>query len=72
LEGHALDDALCLREEDNFFADPIWWELSDRELVKTSDESWYRPRLPEQKQQIGVFRRSVDKSEIEALKAEFP
>jgi hypothetical protein len=64
--------APTIRDEDNFFADPIWRELTDRAMVVTNTETYHAPKLPEDKRQLGIFRRKFDKLEADALKADFP
>jgi len=62
----------ALRDEENFFADPIWRELSDRELAETNAGNIHASKLPEDQWQLGALRQKSDRAELEALRADFP
>jgi hypothetical protein len=61
-----------IADEDNFFADPMWAELSDRVVVKTEYGSRTAARLVSEKQQLGVLQNRLSESEVEKFHAEYP
>lgn len=64
--------APTLRDEENFFADPIWRELSDRKVVETNTGPVHAPRLPEGQWQLGVLKLKFSREELAALRKDFP
>ena len=60
-----------IRDEDNFFADPIWWELADREVKIAESGTMRAPKVAEEKWQFAVFKSQFEPAERAALKADF-
>lgn len=58
--------------ERNFFADPLWVELHDREPVKKDGMTYQKSRKPPGESQLDVLQRPFSEAEKKALEEEFP
>jgi hypothetical protein len=59
-------------DERNFFADPLWDELTDREVTTTGGILHSKTRTPQEKLRLHVLRRSFANVEKETLEGQFP
>lgn len=61
----------AVRDEDNFFADPIWRELSGSKAAKADAGHPDAAKPPADSPKFDVFKRTFEKAELGALRSEF-
>jgi hypothetical protein len=59
-------------DERNFFADPLWAELYDREVLWSDGVSFQKARKPPEEWAIDALQKPFDAAERKALEEEFP
>jgi hypothetical protein len=59
-------------DERNFFADPLWAELHDREPVTKDGLSYQKPRKASGESQLDVLQKPFSEAERKTLEEEFP
>lgn len=62
----------ALPDAENFFADPLWNELSDRVSVQNNGMTVHKARMPADRWQIGIFDQPPTEDEREKLQGKFP
>lgn len=61
-----------VEDEMNFFADPLWQELFDREAVTNMGVTHHKSRKPEGMWKISVLRRPIEGEERKTLEEKYP
>ncbi len=73
-ESLTIDEFLPepIPDSENFFADPIWMEMTDRGVKEKNGITRHVSRLPEEKRQLEVLENPLSAKRRAALEKEFP